>query len=78
MGRNVTIKGIAIPVPSGDGKNFLQDCGNFIVLKLRYDAIGLPSIRFALAKFALGRVPASPIIALGARLLTRGTALSVP
>src|SRR3984957_14178993 len=60
MGRNVTIKRIAIPVPSGDGKNFLQDCGNFILLKRCDDAIGLPSIRFASARFPFRRSPRLP------------------
>jgi hypothetical protein len=47
MGRNVTIKRIAIPVPSLHGKDFLQYCAKFIAREPHYDAIGLPSIRFA-------------------------------
>jgi hypothetical protein len=77
MGRNVTIKGIAIPVPSGDGKNLLQDCRNFIVLERCYDAIGLLSIRFALAKFALGESSGLPYYCPGCSSLnSRYSAIS--
>ncbi len=49
MGRNVTIKAIAIPVPSADGKIPTERQGNFAGRTAPDDAIGLSSIRFASA-----------------------------
>ena len=59
MDRNVTIRAIAIPVPSGDGKISMDRQGIFARPTLPDDAIGLSSIRFASALVSLHRPPCS-------------------
>lgn len=76
MGRNLTIRGIAIPVPSGSRQDLQEKLRQFRRAIVPNDAIGLSAIRFAydscLPTCDPGRKPS---VAPGVLLLVRGIAL---